>query len=186
MTARMPTRQEQIVSVHASLIISVVRGRTDPIAAREAKDLIAKVSRGGQTALARILGRIVQSARPDGADETALSDDERVVLDAVLQGIDNPTELPQAVASFDPGAAAPGLACMIDAAARGDPRALHTLSGMAEVMVQVGGDMGRLGGLMRRLVNGERDAERLTRNMGAQGISLVHAILDQLATLSEH
>ena len=186
MTTTIPTRQEQIVSIHASLIISVVRGRTDPIAAREAAELVGGLSRSGHPALARILGRIVRSAKPDGADETALSDDERVVLNAVLQGIDNPAALPPEVSSFDPGAAAPGLAWIIVAAARGDPQALHTLSEMAEAMVRVGGDMGRLGGLMRRLVNGERDAERLTRNMGAQGTSLVHAILEQLASMGQH
>jgi hypothetical protein len=186
MTARIPTREEQIVSVHAPLIISVVRGRTDPLAAGEAAELIGGLYRGGHPALARILGRIVRSAKPDEADETALSDDERVVLNAVLQGIDDPAALPQAVAPFDPAAAAPGLALMIDAAARGDPHALHSLSEMAEAMIQVGGDMGRLSGIMRRLVNGERDAERLTHSMGAQGISLVHAILDQLATLTQH
>jgi hypothetical protein len=33
---------------------------------------------------------------------------------------------------------------------------------------------------MRRLVNGERDSEQLTRGMGAQGQTLVQGILKEL------
>ena len=75
---------------------------------------------------------------------------------------------------------------MISVAARGDVQALSALASMAEQMVRVGGDMGRLGGIMRRLVDGERDADLLSRGMGPLGRSLVLDILDELARLSTH
>jgi hypothetical protein len=75
---------------------------------------------------------------------------------------------------------------MISAAARGDVQALSALANMAEQMVRVGGDMGRLGGIMRRLVDGERDADLLCRGMGPLGRSLVLDILDELGRLGRH
>jgi hypothetical protein len=57
---------------------------------------------------------------------------------------------------------------------------------MAEQMMKAGGDMARLGGMMRRLVDGERDAEKLTRGMGPLGKELVINLLDELARLGAH
>ena len=51
---------------------------------------------------------------------------------------------------------------------------------MAEQMSGAGGDMARLAAIMRRLVNGERDADLLTRGMEAQGKGLVMSILKEL------
>ena len=43
--------------------------------------------------------------------------------------------------------------------------------------------MALLGGRMRRLVNGERDAEQLIAGMGGLGRELVISVLDELAKL---
>jgi hypothetical protein len=69
---------------------------------------------------------------------------------------------------------------MITAARSGDAKALAVLADMAEQMLRAGGDMARLGGMMRRLINGERDVEVLTKGMGAMGRQLVLSILDEL------
>jgi hypothetical protein len=57
---------------------------------------------------------------------------------------------------------------------------------MAEQMTKAGGDMARLGGIMRRLVDGERDADKLARGMGPLGKELVVNLLDELAKLRAH
>jgi hypothetical protein len=75
---------------------------------------------------------------------------------------------------------------MIQACTHGDVQALELLSQMAEQMTRVGGDMGRMGGLMRRLVEGERNPDVLLKGMGAQGESLVLAVLDELGKLERH
>ena len=79
--------------------------------------------------------------------------------------------------------AAPGLADIIHAASAGDAQALQLVASMAEQMSHVGGDMARLASIIRPLVNGERDPERLCREMSAQGQSLVLAILAELGRL---
>ena len=68
----------------------------------------------------------------------------------------------------------------------GNPEALHMLANMAEQMVRAGGDMAKLGGMMRKLVGGERDADKLTTGMSVQGKELVYSILTELGKLTVH
>ena len=79
--------------------------------------------------------------------------------------------------------AAPGLAAMIRASASGDAQALQLLANMAEQMSGAGGDMAKLAAIMRRLVNGERDADQLVAGMGPLGRELLISLLDELAKL---
>ena len=53
-------------------------------------------------------------------------------------------------------------------------------------MTRVGGDMARLGGIMRRLLNGERDADTLCKSMDPSGRQLVINLLEELNKLAEH
>jgi hypothetical protein len=46
--------------------------------------------------------------------------------------------------------------------------------------------MARLGGIMRRLVNGERDFEVLSKGMGALGRTLLLDILSELGKSAIH
>jgi hypothetical protein len=57
---------------------------------------------------------------------------------------------------------------------------------MAEQMTRAGGDLARLGGITKRLVDGERDPDRLCKGMGAQGESLVLSLLGELGKLERH
>ena len=75
--------------------------------------------------------------------------------------------------------------CAVDASgclrtAPGDAKALAVLADMAEQMLRAGSDMARLGGVMRRLVNGERDADALMKGMGPLGRQLLLDILSEL------
>jgi len=60
---------------------------------------------------------------------------------------------------------------------------MSVLANMAEQMMKAGGDMALLGGRMRRLVNGERDADQLVGGMGPLGRELLISLLDELARL---
>ena len=75
---------------------------------------------------------------------------------------------------------------MIHASARGDARAFQLLGNMGEQMSQVGGDMARVAGILRRLVNGERDPDALTKGMGKQAESLTLSVLEELGKLEQH
>jgi hypothetical protein len=75
---------------------------------------------------------------------------------------------------------------MIHAAARGNAQALMLIGNMAEQMSRVGGSLGRLAGVIRPLVNGEREPERLCRGMDVQTQQLVLEILSELGRLDAH
>jgi hypothetical protein len=75
---------------------------------------------------------------------------------------------------------------MIHAAGSGNARALALISNMAEQMSNVGGSMGHLAGIIRPLINGERNRDRLCKGMDANGERLIMDILDQLRRLETH
>lgn len=180
-----PDRNRQILQIHAGLIHRVV-------AACHNRDLIPALDPIIQASVANgwvaLMGAVRQilAGRRDMSLLAALDEEDRVIVEAILRGIQDPASLPDPDAQPEAGAAAPGLAAMIQAAAGGDVRALQALAGMAEQMTAAGGDMARLGGMVRRLVNGERDADRLTQGMGAQGRALVLSILEELGKTSLH
>ena len=60
------------------------------------------------------------------------------------------------------------------------------ISHMAEQMSAAGGDMKLLGGIVRKMINGERDSSKLSKGMGVQGRQLVDSILEELAKLGGH
>ena len=61
--------------------------------------------------------------------------------------------------------AGPGIAGLVHASRNGNAQALQIIGDMAKQMLAAGGDMGILAGRIRPLVEGERDADKLTENM---------------------
>lgn len=183
--APQPSRDEQIIHAHARLIVDVVRACENPALRPPLEPLLNALGEYGQQALVGVIRKLLAGNREpqllNGLDE-----DDRIVVEAMLRGLQNPATLPDPNAEADASAAAPGLASMIHAAAAGNIEALHALAGMAEQMTAAGGDMARLGGIMRRLVNGERDPDTLCKGMGARGESLVLSILAELGQLEVH
>jgi hypothetical protein len=183
--ARLPDAVEQVLRMHAPFIHAVVRALADRRQLPELMQTLSAAEQQGWPRLAAAL-RQVADGRRDDAIRLGLDEEDRIIVDAVLRGLENPATLPPVDTRPDGAAAAPGLAAMIAAAARGDAQALAALANMAEQMVRAGGDMARLGGVMRRLVNGERDADSLTRGMGPLGRRLLLDILDELGRSGLH
>jgi hypothetical protein len=180
--AQLPPAVEQVLRVHAAFIHTVVNAMRDR---SQLPDLTKQLDAAEKAGWARLVGalRHVINGRRDPSIKIGLDEEDSILLDAILRGIDNPATLPPLNAQPDGSSAAPGLASLIDASARGDAQALSVLANMAEQMTKAGGDMARLGGIMRRLVNGERDADLLSLGMGALGRELLLNLLDELARL---
>ena len=183
--AGLPDAVEQVLRMHAPFLHAVVGALADRGRLPELMETLAAAERQGWPRLVAALRQVVDGKRDDSL-KLGLDDEDRIIVDAVLRGLENPATLPPLDKKPDASAAAPGLAAMIDASARGDAQALAALANMAEQMVRAGGDMARLGGLMRRLVNGERDAEQLAKGMGALGRRLLLDILDELGKSRLH
>jgi hypothetical protein len=115
-----------------------------------------------------------------------LDEEDQIIAEAILRGMQDPSTLPNPTKRQDPAMAAPGLAHMIHAARTGNPQALALIGNMAEQMSTVGGPMARLAGIIRPMIQGERDPDTLAKGMDSQGERLVHDILSELAKLEMH
>ncbi len=180
-----PQHAQQIRQAQAGLINLVVQATQNPETRRELEPVLNQAHEAGWGELIQRIRRVLEGER-DAALLLGLDDEDTVILTAILNGLQDPSTLPDPEQSGDPAQAAPGLAQMIHGAARGDAQSLHWLSQMAEQMSRAGGDMARLGGITKRLVDGERDPDVLCRGMGSQGESLVLSILSELGKLEQH
>lgn len=183
--AELPDAVEQVRRMHAPFIHAVVGALRDRSRIPELMQTLAAAEQQGWPKLVAALRQIIEGKR-DATLKLGLDEEDRIVVDSVLRGLDNPASLPALEQKPDGRAAAPGLASMIAAASRGDAKALAVLADMAEQMLRAGGDMARLGGVMRRLVNGERDADALLKGMGPLGRQLLLDILSELGMSGTH
>jgi hypothetical protein len=63
---------------------------------------------------------------------------------------------------------------------------LQLLADMGTQMLRAGGDLALLSGILRRLVDQERDPDLLSRGMSPRGAQLVRSLLEELAHLRAH
>jgi hypothetical protein len=178
-------QKQQIVQFHAVLINNVVMACNNRALLPQLEPMLQKSAESGWGSLVAAIRQVINGKR-DVTVLMGLDDEDSAIIEAILFGIQDPSTLPDPNAKPDAGLAAPGLASMIDAAGRGNPEVLHMLANMAEQMVRAGGDMAKLGGMMRKLVGGERDADKLTKGMTVQGQELVYSILTELGKLAKH
>jgi len=181
----LPTGREQIIRTHARLITAVVQAVGHDALPQELEHALQVSAQNGWTALVRAIRRILAGERVM-TRLGPMDEEDATICEAILRGVQDPATLPDPNQQPDPSLAAPGLAQLIHEAGTGHTQALQALASLAEQMTRVDGDMGRLGGLMKRLVDGERDPERLGRGLTAQGRSLLLAILESLGRLESH
>jgi len=177
-----PDRHEQIRLTHAEFIREVAQICGNAERRQEFEALLATATQSGWGELVGALRRMAAGERGPGLF-AGLDEEDQIIADAILRGMQDPTTLPDPKRRQDPTLAAPGLAHMIHAAATGNAQALMLVSNMAEQMSNVGGPMARLAGIVRPLINGERDSDRLCRGMDSQGEQLVLDILAELGKL---
>ena len=179
----LPEYDQQVLQTHAEFIHLVVKTCVNPSLKAELDPVLQAASNGGWETLTAVVNLIINGRR-DEALFHGLDKEDSIIVRAILQGIQNPDTLPDLNKQADPTMAAPGLAHMIQAASHGDAQALQSVSFMAEQMTQTTGDLRLLGGIMHRLVNGERDPDTLCKGMGASGEQLVLSLLEELNKLN--
>jgi hypothetical protein len=180
-----PDRHEQIRLVHAEFIRQVAATCGNAERRAELDALLAHAEQSGWSELVAALRRICAGERGPEVYR-GLDEEDQIIAEAILLGMQDPSTLPDPAQRQDPAMAAPGLAHMIHAARTGNPQALALIGNMAEQMSTVGGQMARLAGVIRPMIQGERDPERLTKGMDSQGEQLVQQILDELGRLETH
>ncbi|MEW5791897.1 MAG: hypothetical protein AB1790_10550 [Pseudomonadota bacterium] len=183
--SQLPDKTQQIVQAHAALIHRVVLACHNRAQVPDLDQVLKIAADNGWTELVAAI-RLILAGRRDPGVLTGLDEEDGVVAQAILRGLQDPSTLPDPNVKPDPTLAAPGLAAMIHQSGRGNTQVLQILAGMAEQMSRAGGDMARLAAAIRPLVNGERDPEKLCKGMGVQGEGLVLSILAELGKLETH
>ena len=177
-------KTQQIIQVHAGLIYRVARACENPQYLKELESLLKEAEANSWTDLVAAIRKILAGNRSENI-LAPLDEEDRVIVDAILRGLQDPSTLPPPQIEADPSQAAPGLAHMIYAASSGNPEALQQTASMADQMIHFEGNMARLGGIMKRLIDGERDPDILCKGMDQQGGKLVLKILEELGKLNQ-
>ncbi len=179
MSRTLPPKEQQIIMMHASLITNVVHAVQHPQLQDELKRNLEVAREKGWGDLVDKIHRVLGGSRDENLIK-GLDEEDAVILRAILTGIQNPDTLPKPDQQADGTIAAPGLAAMIQAAQSGDVQAIEVLGGMAQQMSTVGGEMARVGAIFKKLIDGERDPDILTKGMGTQAEQLTLSILEEL------
>ncbi len=177
-------RREQILSVHALFINEVVKSGTDPDRKVEFEQLLKAAENNEWTDLVAAIRRIM-GGRRDIEILNGLDEEDQVIAEAILKGLQDPSTLPDPNAKPDPAQAAPGLASMINAAATGNVQALQLIAEMADQMSRAGGPMAQLASVIRPLINGERNPDKLCNKLDGPTEEMVLGILEELKSLEQ-
>ena len=180
-----PEKNQQILQTHAGLIISVVQSMQNPDLMPQLEHVLKLSEQNGWGGLVNAIRKIISGNRDEGLLQ-GLDDEDQIIAEAILKGIQDPTTLPDPQQNADATVAAPMLAKMINEARHGDHNAVIMLGGMAEQMSAAGGDMANLGAVLKDMIDGERSVDKLCDRMGPQGESLITQIIDELSKLEVH
>ena len=178
----LPEKDQQILAAHAGLVHAVVRTCHNRDLLPQLEQVLKLSEENGWNRLVASIRRILGGQR-DISVLTDLDEEDRIITEAILRGLQNPETLPDLDATPDPEHAAPGLASMVAAARRGNVEALKALADMATQMRNAGGDMARLASALSQMEQGENDIEKLSRGMSPAGLKLVETILEELRKL---
>jgi len=180
-----PEKTEQILQTHASLVMAVVQTIHNPEFKPQLDQVLQQSAQNGWQSLVNVINKIVAGNR-DQALLNGLDEEDTVIVDSILRGLQDPQTLPNVEQTGDATKAAPMLARMINEARHGDHNALSMLGTMAEQMSKAGGDMANLSAVIKDMIDGERSVDKLCTRMGPQGESLITQIISELAKLDTH
>ena len=177
-----PDKQEQILQTHAGLIHRVVMHCNNPGSVPDMEQVLQMAADNDWTTLVTTI-RDIMSGNRDESMLALLDEEDRIITESILRGLQDPSTLPSLETDIDSSMAAPGIAGLIHASRNGNAQALQIIGSMATQMLEAGGDMSILAGRIRPLVEGERDADKLTEKMGDKGQKLMLEIIEELLKL---
>ena len=178
----LPDTKEQILQSHTGLIHRVVMHCNNPGSVPDMEQVLQMATENDWAALVSVI-RDIMSGNREESILLALDEEDRVIAESILCGLQNPETLPPLETNIDSTMAAPGIAGLVHASRTGNVQALQIIATMAKQMLEAGGDMGTLAGRIRPLVDGERDADKLTENMTDKGQKLMLQVLEELLKL---
>lgn len=180
-----PDREQQILTMHLGLIHRVVKACSSLEPVPDLEQILKQAEENDWVQLVGAIRKILKGEREPNAFRH-LDEEDGIIIRSILMGIQDPSTLPDLNAEIDASLAAPGIAALVHAARTGNTEALQLIANMAQQMLNAGGDMARVAGLIRPLVLGERDPNVLCEKLGAKAEKLVLDILQELKRVETH
>jgi len=179
----LPSRHQQLITMHAAFICQVVQFGPNKDHQDEYNEILKTAAKSGWPNLVQAIRKIVKGERELNKFK-ALDEEDQIIAESIMRGLQNPATLPDPNAKADPSMAVPGLASMIQAAASGQADALILTANMAEQMAKAKGPMAELASVIRPIINGERDSTILCKGKSQQSQDMIRDILDTLESAS--
>ncbi len=173
-----PDLEKQIIATHAGLIRACAQAAREG-SADGVRDTLDQMAEDGWEALVATLDGLIAG---EAGDTDRLDEEDRVIVAAVQRGIEDPATLPDPDAAPDPAQAAPMIAAMVFEATRGEHEALEAVAAISASLENGAGD-NPLGERLIRMVEGERDHERLAEGIGGRQRQLLGNVLSELQSL---
>ena len=172
-------KDAKIIKENAELIHRTVLAVAAEKYIPDLEAVLIQAESNGWVDLVKAIRKILGGER-DILQITGLDGEDRAIVSAILEGIKDPSSLPDLTNVIDPAVAGPSMANMIHDAAAGDLEAQKAIEALGEKMAGTNGDFSRIPNTINLMVAGERQEDVLCKDMGAAGTSLIQAILEEL------
>jgi hypothetical protein len=176
---------EQIIQEHSELIHRVVMQCNSPGTVPDMELVLQQAEDNDWIKLVAAIRVLIMGNR-DRAMLDELDGEDRIIVDAMLRGIEDPKTLPLLQADFESHMTAPGIAGLMRAAMGGHAQAQQILITMTNSLIQDGGELGAMAGRLRPMIEGERDVDKLCANLSEQGKKMIADILHELQIYEAH
>ena len=176
---------EQILQEQAGLIHRVVMHCSNPGSVPDLELVLQQAEDNDWTQLVTVIRDLISGNRGASILE-GLDDEDRIIVDAILRGLEDPQTLPHLQVDFESHMTAPGIAGLVYVANSGHAQAQQILVSMTNQLIQGGGDLGAAADRIRPLAEGERDLEKLSEGLSDNSRKLIVEILQELRRFEAH
>ncbi len=170
---------EELLKLHSALLHDVVDAIHDKSKQAPLLDMLNEAQNNGWQKLCEAIRSILEGQRDDSVLDN-LDEEDAILIQAILIGIDNPETLPENDLQKQRDEAALGLATTIAAACQGDQRAMELVAHMDQTFQDNPQEIGTIGNAVRKMINGERSSVSLLEGLDPTNAELVEQVLEQL------
>ena len=182
MTDSNDINKEEILQDHTTLIHRVVMHCNEPDSVPDLEQILQLAQENDWQKLVTTI-RSIMSGNHDRSLLQGLDEEETIIIEAILNGIEDPGTLPTVSADLNSAMAAPGIASLIYASMQGSSESLDITTNLIKQMLDAGGEYAIIAGGIKAMIDGERDLAKLMADTSEQEQKLLTEILTELTAI---
>ena len=174
--------KEEILRDHSTLIHRVVMHCNEPGSIADLEQILQLAEENDWQKLVTTIRKIMSGNR-ERALLHDLDEEESIIIESILDGLEDPGTLPTVTADLNSALAAPGIASLIHASMQGSTESLGIISNLTQQMQDSGGFYSNIAEGIKSMIDGERDLAKLTADISEQEQKLLSEILAELTAI---